>query len=164
VSDRKRISPRVDADLWQEFRDSVEERKGQTRGVLGDELENAIRQYLGKHESPALTRMDKRLNRIEQEIGAAPTDGGVDTLSDDEHTHAPLCGAWYGAGVMAHPDDGCLKPSNQLADQRIVVAALSPPVLGRSLTLPFRSFRSATCQQTSHTRHDCGFNPSRVRL
>jgi hypothetical protein len=89
MSDRKRISPRVDADLWQEFRDSVEERKGQTRGVLGDELENAIRQYLGKHQSPALTRMDKRLNRIEQEIGAAPTDGGVDTVSGDEHTHAP---------------------------------------------------------------------------
>jgi len=89
VSDRKRISPRVDADLWQEFRDSVEERKGQTRGVLGDELENAIRQYLGEHESPALARMDKRLNRIEQEIGAAPTDGGVDTVSGDEHTHAP---------------------------------------------------------------------------
>jgi hypothetical protein len=87
VSDRKKIQPRVDAELWRAFRESVKERKGQTRGVLGDELDNAIREYLRQEERPVDSRIEKRLARIEEAVGAAPTDGGS-TLSDaDEHTH-----------------------------------------------------------------------------
>jgi len=87
MADRVKVGPRVDKQLWREFRENVKQRKGQTRGVLGDELENAIREYLRQEERPVDSRIEKRLARIEEAVGAAPTDGGR-TLSDaDEHTH-----------------------------------------------------------------------------
>jgi len=89
VSDRTQIGPSVDASLWQEFREDVKERKGHLRGALGDELENAIREYLRDDSTPTERRIEKRIARIEQAVGAAPTDGGVDTFDAGEHTHAP---------------------------------------------------------------------------
>ena len=89
MSNREKIGPRVDAQLWQQFREDVQERKGQTRGVIGDELENAIREYLRDDDRPVDRRIEKRIARIEEAVGAAPTDGGVDTFDRDEHTHAP---------------------------------------------------------------------------
>ena len=89
MSDREKIGPRIDTQLWQEFRNDVQERKGQTRGVLGDELENAIREYLRDEDRPIDRRIENRLSRIEQALGVGPTDGGTDTLGASEHTHAP---------------------------------------------------------------------------
>jgi len=89
MSERVQVGARVDAQLWERFREDVQERKGQTRGVVGDELENAIREYLRDESRPVDRRVEKRLARIEEAVGAAPTDGGVDTFDADEHTHAP---------------------------------------------------------------------------
>jgi hypothetical protein len=93
MGDREKIGARVDAELWQEFREYVENRHGQTRGVLGRELENAIRNYI--HYGPDRTLAEQvaefndRLQRVEGALGTAPTDGGSDTLDGDSHTHAP---------------------------------------------------------------------------
>ena len=89
VSDRTQIGPTVDAKLWQEFRENVKKRKGHTRGALGDELENAIREYVRDESRPIDRRVEKRLARIEEAVGAAPTDGGTETFETGEHTHAP---------------------------------------------------------------------------
>jgi hypothetical protein len=89
MSDRTQIGPTVDAGLWREFRENVKERMGHTRGALGDELENAIREYIRDESRPVDRRVEKRLARIEEAVGAAPTDGGTDTVDAGEHTHAP---------------------------------------------------------------------------
>jgi len=90
--ERTQIGPAIDAELWERFRQNVEARKGTVRGNLGTELENAIRQYIGDLEadvSPGdIQRIDNRLSRIEQSLGAADTDGGC-TLSTATDTHTP---------------------------------------------------------------------------
>lgn len=88
MPDRVQIGPKVDANLWKQLREDVKERKGTVRGNLGDELDNAIREYLRGEERPVDQRIEKRLSRIEQAVGAAPTDGGRDTFDGREHTHA----------------------------------------------------------------------------
>jgi len=90
MTDRQKVGVYVDAELWERFRDNVEERKGQVRGVLGDEVENALREYLRTDSTPTEERIEKRLARIEQAVGAAGTDGGTDTRSAaDTHTREP---------------------------------------------------------------------------
>jgi hypothetical protein len=93
MSDRVQVGARVDAALWEEFREQVESRHGQTRGSLGDELENAIRNYIhfgaDKSVPDQLAEMNTRLQRLEGEVGTAAADGGTDSLAADEHTHAP---------------------------------------------------------------------------
>jgi len=87
MSDRVQVGPKVDAKLWKQLREDVKERKGGVRGNLGDALDNAIREYLRHEERPVDQRIEKRLERIEEAVGAAPTDGGTPTVPDAEHTH-----------------------------------------------------------------------------
>ena len=89
MSERVKIGPRIDADLWERFRNDVQERKGQTRGVLGDELENAIRQYLRDEARPMEQEINRRLTRMEDAMGITPADGGTTPSEADGHTHAP---------------------------------------------------------------------------
>lgn len=56
---------RIDEDVWEEFRNDVEERFGTVRGHLRHELENAIREYI--HASNGGDTHD-RLRRIEREV------------------------------------------------------------------------------------------------
>lgn len=90
MSDRVQIGPNVDAELWAEFREDVQRRKGQTRGVLGSELENAIRNYLYYGEDRTLTEQfsefNQRLERIEGAVGTAESDGGAPSGSVHTHT------------------------------------------------------------------------------
>jgi len=93
MSDRTQIGPKVDEELWAEFREYVKSRHGQTRGVLGDELENAIRNYI--HFGPDRTleeqfaEFNERLQRVEGAVGTAESDGGTDARSGgDTHTRA----------------------------------------------------------------------------
>ena len=93
MSDRVQVGPKVDAALWAEFREQVKRRHGQTRGSLGDELENAIRNYIhfgpDKSVPDQLAEMNARLQRVEGAVGTAEADGGADTLGAEPHTHAP---------------------------------------------------------------------------
>jgi len=93
MSDRVQIGPNVDRDLWEQFRKDVQERKGQVRGVLGDELENALRQYLSENNEltsdERYQRIEAKLGRIENHVGVATSDGGAALQTDETHTHAP---------------------------------------------------------------------------
>lgn len=89
MSDRTRIGPAVDAKLWERFRQDVKSRKGTIRGNLGNELDKALREYLNDETNPTERRIDQRLSRIEEAVGIATADGGVDTSQSDSHTHAP---------------------------------------------------------------------------
>lgn len=89
VSDRTQIGPTADAELWREFREDVKARKGAVRGNLGTELDRALREYLSDSPRPTERRIDARLTRIENALGVAESDGGVDTPEAGGHTHAP---------------------------------------------------------------------------
>jgi len=60
-----RIGADIDRDLWETFREDVRERRGTVHGTLSDELENAIRQYLGKDE---LSRLEGRMASLEETV------------------------------------------------------------------------------------------------
>jgi hypothetical protein len=88
MSDRTQIGPDVDADLWDRFREDVEERYGKIRGVLGKELDTALRQHLGEDTRPAERRIEQRLIRIEDALETSKPDGGATVSEDiDTHTH-----------------------------------------------------------------------------
>jgi hypothetical protein len=86
MSEDTQIGPSVDRELWQRFREDVRERHGRVRGVLGKELETAIRQHLSDDASPTERRLEQRLIRIEDALEVADTDGGT-TVSEGEDTH-----------------------------------------------------------------------------
>jgi len=93
MGERKKIGVRVDDDVWQEFVNHVESEKGQKRGVLGDELENAIRNYIhfgtDKTLPEVMAEFNERLYRVEDAMGTVPSDGGAPTFGVQSHTHAP---------------------------------------------------------------------------
>jgi len=86
MSERTRIGPAVDAELWERFRQDVKSRKGAIRGNLGNELDRALREYLKDEASPTERRIDQRLARIEEAAGIATADGGVDLSDAETHT------------------------------------------------------------------------------
>lgn len=88
MSDQTQIGPSVDAELWEEFRENVRDRHGRVRGVLGKELETALRQHLSDDASPTERRLEARLMRIEDALDVSSADGGC-PVSEGEHTHTP---------------------------------------------------------------------------
>lgn len=91
MPERTQIGPEVDKKLWKRFRENIKERKGTVRGNLGQELENAIREYISGDPDTPSRRIDARLARIEDELGISATDGGGEgahTSDADPHTHA----------------------------------------------------------------------------
>lgn len=93
MSDKVQLGLRIDAELYEEFKEHVKQRRGRWQGVAGDELENAIRHYLHfgaeKPLPDMLAEFNDRLQRIEGAVGTAEADGGADTLEAESHTHAP---------------------------------------------------------------------------
>jgi hypothetical protein len=87
MSETTQPGTEIDRQLWERFRNDIKERKGVVRGNLRHELETAIREYLRADTSPSEERIEKRLARIEEAVGAAPTDGGTHTLPEREDTH-----------------------------------------------------------------------------
>jgi len=66
------IGVRVDATLWQQFREDVNRRKGAIRGQLKPELEAALREYLdaadGGDTNDRLTRIENELSDLRGEV------------------------------------------------------------------------------------------------
>lgn len=56
---------RIDASLWNEFREDIKQRRGAVRGHLRTELENAIRSYIEASKGGDIT---DRLRRIETQL------------------------------------------------------------------------------------------------
>ena len=88
MSREKQPGVKIDADVWENFREEVRERHGVVRGHLKTELENALRQYSGDSGSTAID-IERRLARIEAEVGVEATDGGTDTSETAECTRTP---------------------------------------------------------------------------
>jgi hypothetical protein len=88
VSGEKQPGVKIDADVWENFREEVRERHGVVRGHLKTELENALRQYSGDSGSTAID-IERRLARVEAEVGVEATDGGTDISNEAECTHTP---------------------------------------------------------------------------
>lgn len=88
VSDSTQPGTEVDAELWRQFREEVEARRGGVRGHLRNELENALRAYIRSGEAtPA--ELNERLARIEAAVGVEATDGGVDSSEPRKCTRTP---------------------------------------------------------------------------
>jgi hypothetical protein len=96
MGDTKQPTP-IDADLYDRFVRYVEDRHGQRRGVLRDELENAIRQYIdADRPTDEIARLENdvatiqaQLSRLEDAV-VVDCDGGTDTtrtVSRPSHTH-----------------------------------------------------------------------------
>lgn len=89
VSDVVQPGCRIDAALWEQFRQDIKSRRGAVRGHLRTELETALRQYLDGGDPNSLGTVDERLSRIEAAVGVASADGGTYTSDAARYTHAP---------------------------------------------------------------------------
>jgi len=93
MSGKRQVGLRVDAELYEQFKADVKDRRGRWQGVGGEELENALREYIiGPPTASAADAPDgieQRLARIEEAVGIEATDGGTDTFNDGSHTHTP---------------------------------------------------------------------------
>jgi len=93
MSDNVQVGLRVDRDVYEEFKQTVKERRGRWQGTGGNELENAMRHYIrfgaDKPLPDMIAEANRRLARIEGAVGTAESDGGTDVRSAETHTHAP---------------------------------------------------------------------------
>jgi len=85
VTDTQQPGVEVDGELWEEFREEVRARRGGIRGHLKTELEAALREYI-EGGDPTPDQINARLQRIEDAVGVAGTDGGADLRSAEPHT------------------------------------------------------------------------------
>lgn len=68
-NDNVQIGPRIDPQVWSDFKDFVEAKHGKTSGVTSEEVEAALKRHMGESE---LQQVDERLHRIESELGIQP--------------------------------------------------------------------------------------------
>jgi len=93
MSGKRQVGLRVDAELYEQFKADVKDRRGRWQGVGGEELEKALREYLvgppTASAGDAPDGIEQRLARIEDAVGIEATDGGTDTSPGGSHTHTP---------------------------------------------------------------------------
>jgi len=94
VTERVQPGVTIPKSLWAKFREDVKRRRGKVRGVLGDELETALRAHLDdadrEVEVSDIQRIDARLQRIEDAVETAQADGGGTLAEDSTHTRATV--------------------------------------------------------------------------
>lgn len=88
MSDSVQPGTEIDAELWRQFREEVEARRGGVRGHLRNELENALRAYI-RSGGATPAELNERLARIEAAVGVEATDGGTDPSQPRKHTETP---------------------------------------------------------------------------
>ena len=88
MSDEVQPGTKIDADVWEQFREEVRDRHGVVRGHLKTELERALRAY-SEDNGAAETNVEQRLARIEAAVGVQATDGGASPADPAEDTHTP---------------------------------------------------------------------------
>lgn len=90
MGDTVKIGVRVDEDVYEEFRQFVESRHNRTHGVLGTELENAMRDRMSA-SSPTepIQRIENDVATIKAMLADAEADGGevAPTPVAPESTH-----------------------------------------------------------------------------
>jgi hypothetical protein len=155
LPDRKQIGPRLDSVLWDEFVDWVEERHGSVRGVLGEELEIAIRQRMDTDdrevEAADIHRIDARLERIEQAVDVAQSDGGVDSRSGDPHTHTKCADPHEKPHAKAPRENKIRWLASRVYEEYDCDAGTPPRMLPKSeivdLVVEKYSFGSEVCEE-----------------
>jgi hypothetical protein len=94
MTDKKQLGLRVDPELFEQFKQTVEERRGRWQGAGGEEMEKAMRAYIHGEITAAggnsVEQMNARLSRIERAVGVEAADGGLDTSEPAQHTHTPI--------------------------------------------------------------------------
>lgn len=75
MGDKTQIGARVDEDLYERFKQAVEDKHGRTRGVLSHEVENALRNYVdADNPTDPLARIENDVATIKAQL--AESDGG----------------------------------------------------------------------------------------
>ena len=96
MSEKVQVGLRVDADLYERWKQAVTERCGRWKGAGGQELERMMREDIaavsGEHDEIGPAALDDRLARIEAAVGVEATDGGTDPSQPREDTHTPSGG------------------------------------------------------------------------
>lgn len=104
MSERVQPGGRVDRRTYEDFKQFVRDRHGTTRGVLGEELENAMRKHMSNERGDdQLTRIESDVASVKAMLAASEADGGelvpvtshepsgpCPTPSDSQNTHARL--------------------------------------------------------------------------
>lgn len=114
---------KIDADVWEQFREAVRDRHGVVRGHLKTELENALREYSG-NTGTSDADIERRLARIEAEVGVEATDGGLDTSEPDRCTHTPEQ-ALEAPDERPHPQSATKQKVLWLADRVLEAESVS---------------------------------------
>lgn len=88
MDNKVKIGVRIDESVWQDFREYVRENRHRTRGVLGEEVEIALRERMNaEHGNDALQRIEEDVSTLKAML--AESDGGVPPSSSDSVcTHA----------------------------------------------------------------------------
>ena len=96
MSEKVQVGLRVDADLYERWKQAVTERCGRWKGAGGQELERMMREDIaavsGEYDEIDPAALDDRLARIEAAVGVEATDGGTDPSQPREDTHTPSGG------------------------------------------------------------------------
>ena len=89
VADEVQPGTRIDAAVWDRFRENVRDRKGQVRGHLRTELERAIQQYCDDNTDPELSRIEAKVDHLAAELGTDVSGVAPDSSGGKTHTRAP---------------------------------------------------------------------------
>lgn len=81
TGDTVQIGPRIDKQIWEQFKQFVKDKHGKTSGVTAEEVENALQQRMG---NDPLQHMDERLRRVEQAVGVDAGDSSQQPVGERE--------------------------------------------------------------------------------
>jgi len=72
ADDRKQVGATVDRDVWQAFRQDVQDRRGGVRGKLCEELDRALKAYIdashGGDLTDRVTRLEGKIDRVVEAV------------------------------------------------------------------------------------------------
>lgn len=75
----------IDAQLWKQFRNDVQDRRGRVNGVLASELENAIREYVeASHGGDTIDRLERIESRLDELVDGDVEGEGSPAPSRDD--------------------------------------------------------------------------------
>lgn len=113
MGSKKKIGVRIDEDLWEAFKQHIQDKYGMTRGVTGRELETAIRNYINaEHPSDELARIENELSHVNKNVAEirehlVEADGGS-IRADSTTPPTPSTGRSHthtDSGTIAEPND-----------------------------------------------------------
>lgn len=128
MSDKTKLGVELDAALWQEFRNDVKDRRGRVRGVLGEEVETALRERLYDEGEAAIkediARVEQKLDAVLADGVNGDTDGGALPSRSNELRARPESDDSSGADGNGAPDEPPHPSAARLSKAKWVAAEL----------------------------------------